>query len=97
MARRAVANGPFGLSDRAVCNWRGRGDERHPWDLSKSSGALAPSQSARASHHARVPACSQGLLLLLGLWNFGVLAMVVYVVAGPDSTEHEIGGPAAAA
>ena len=26
------------------------------------------------------------LLLVLGLWNFGLIAMVLYVIAGPDGT-----------
>jgi hypothetical protein len=28
------------------------------------------------------------LLLLLGLWNLGILAMIVYVVAGPDDAAY---------
>lgn len=32
------------------------------------------------------------LLLLLGLWNFGVVAMIAYVIAGPDPARQ--GAPA---
>ncbi len=34
------------------------------------------------------------LLLVLGLWNFGFVAMIAYVIAGPDST---VEGPAGGA
>jgi hypothetical protein len=28
------------------------------------------------------------VLLLLGLWNLGIIAMLVYVIAGPEDVEH---------
>ena len=30
------------------------------------------------------------LLLVLGLWNLGLVAMIAYVVAGPDGTREEL-------
>ena len=33
------------------------------------------------------------LLLVLGIWNFGFVAMVAYVVAGPDSAGRVATGP----
>ena len=27
------------------------------------------------------------ILLVLGLWNFGLIAMILYVIAGPDGTQ----------
>ncbi len=30
------------------------------------------------------------VLLVLGLWCFGFVAMIAYIVAGPDSTEQEL-------
>ena len=29
------------------------------------------------------------VLLVLGLWNFGVIAMIAYVIAGPDGTQAD--------
>ena len=37
-----------------------------------------------------------GSLLGLGLLGFGVVAMIAYVVAGPDGTEHDMARPALA-
>jgi uncharacterized membrane protein len=37
-----------------------------------------------------------GSLLALGLLGFGVVAMLAYVVAGPDGTDRTVGGPAIA-
>jgi hypothetical protein len=39
------------------------------------------------------------ILLLLGIWNLGVLAMIAYLIAGPDGTrpEEAIAHPATAA
>ena len=33
------------------------------------------------------------VLLVLGIWSFGFVAMVAYVVAGPDSTELDAASP----
>jgi hypothetical protein len=33
------------------------------------------------------------LLLVLGLWSFGVIAMVAYVIAGPDGERDRLAGP----
>ena len=33
------------------------------------------------------------VLLVLGIWSFGFVAMVAYVVAGPDSTSRDATGP----
>ena len=32
------------------------------------------------------------VLLVLGIWSFGFVAMVAYVVAGPDSTRRDLTG-----
>jgi len=32
------------------------------------------------------------LLLVLGLFSFGVVAMIAYVIAGPDGTDHPVAG-----
>jgi hypothetical protein len=37
------------------------------------------------------------LLLVLGLFSFGLVAMIAYVIAGPDGTAGEAAGPNAAA
>ena len=37
------------------------------------------------------------VLLVLGIWSFGFVAMVAYVVAGPDSTGRDATGPGMAA
>ena len=37
------------------------------------------------------------LLLVLGLWNFGLVAMIAYVIAGPDSTSVSTQRPGQAA
>jgi hypothetical protein len=34
------------------------------------------------------------ILLALGAWNFGILAMLAYVLAGPDDTSREASGRA---
>ena len=33
------------------------------------------------------------VLLVLGIWSFGFVAMVAYVVAGPDNTEPDAASP----
>jgi hypothetical protein len=33
------------------------------------------------------------ILLVLGLWSFGVIAMIAYVIAGPDGTGTRAKGP----
>jgi len=33
------------------------------------------------------------VLLVLGIWNFGFIAMVAYVVAGPDRPERDAASP----
>jgi len=37
------------------------------------------------------------ILLVLGLWSFGLIAMVAYVIAGPDGTATQAAGPDIAA